>query len=421
MTESSDFLWAVLIFLLIFSGFFSGSETAMMAINRYRLRHMAKNGHQGAQKASRLLEEPEKLISLILIGNNFVNILASAIATLLAVRLMGEQGIVVSTILLTVVVLIFSEVTPKTLAAHYPERVAIPAAHILQFLLKILGPLVWCINTTSKYILILFSIKKPKNHNDELSRDELSTLLTETGGKISKHYQQMMLGVLDLETATVEDVMVPSKEVIGIDLEDDWETILKNLMHSQHTRLPVYRESLDRVVGMLHVRHLLVELSDKELTKESLLQQITEAYYIPESTSLFTQLQKFQENKCRMGLVVDEYGEVLGLATLDDILEEIVGEFTTDNNTVSRNVKTLEDGNLVVPGNISIRELNRLTGWDLPTDGPKTLNGLIIETLETIPASQTGVKISTHCMEILHVRNNTIRSVKLYLATEPTP
>lgn len=414
MAESSQTLWFILVFLLIFSGFFSGSETAMMAINRYRLRHMAKNGHQGALKASNLLEKPEKLISLILIGNNFVNILASAIATVLAVRLMGEQGVIISTIVLTIVVLLFAEVTPKTIAANHPERVALPAAHILKPMMWLLAPFVWCINGISKFILKCFSVKKKHNH-DELNREELTTLLQETGGKIPKHYLQMMLGVLDLETASVEDVMVPTNEVVGVDLEEDWESILRKLTHSQHTRLPVYRESLDRVVGILHVRHLLSELRKKDLTRNDLMQQVKEAYFIPETTSLLTQLQKFQHNKKRMGLVVDEYGEVLGLATLDDILEEIVGEFTTDSGAVSRNVKKLEDGSIVVPGNITIRELNRLTDWDLSTDGPKTLSGLIIEVLETIPQSQAGVEIEGKKMEVLQVRNNTIRSVKLYI------
>ncbi len=414
MTDSSHLLWFALIFLLIFSGFFSGSETAMMAINRYRLRHMSKQGHKGAQKAAQLLDEPEKLISLILIGNNFVNILASAIATVIAVRLMGEHGVILSTIVLTVVVLLFAEVTPKTIAAHHPEKVALPAAHILKPLLWILSPLVWCINGASKYIIKMFTVEKPDNH-DELNREELTTLLKETGGKIPKHYLQMMLGVLDLETATVEDVMVPTNEVIGIDLEESWENVLKKLTHSQHTRLPVYRENLDRVVGIIHVRHLLTKLKNtKSLTQDDLMEQVKEAYFIPETTTLLTQLQKFQKNKRRMGLVVDEYGEVLGLATLDDILEEIVGEFTTDSGSVSRNVQSLSDGSIVVPGNITIRELNRLTEWQLPTDGPKTLSGLIIETLESIPRSQTGVKIFDKKVEVMQVRNNTIRTVKIY-------
>jgi len=417
MTTMSDIplsvLFGILVFLILASGFFSASETSMMAINRYRLRHLAAKKHQGAQRVNQLLERPDRLIGVILLGNNFVNILASSIATVIAIELMGEAGIAIAAALLTVVILIFSEVTPKTIAAIHPEKVAFPVSLIIKPLLTILYPLVWVLNGIGNQLLKLFGISETDSNSHRLSSDELRTVVHEAGGIIPKRHQQMLLGILDLEKVTVEDIMVPRNEIIGIDLNASLETIADQLATSQHTRLPLYCDSIDNVVGMLHLRKSLRLFKHDELTKETLKKIARELYFVPEGTPLHTQLLNFQRLKRRIGLVVDEYGDIQGLVTLEDILEEIVGEFTTDPDALSLDIHPQGDNTFLVDGSITVRELNRTMQWHLPTDGPKTLNGLILDYLEVIPEVGTSFLLDGYPLEIVQMANKAVRIVRI--------
>jgi Mg2+/Co2+ transporter CorB len=406
-------LLSLIFFLILVSAFFSGSETGLISLNRYRLRHLASDGHAGARRAHELLKRPDRLIGLILLGNNFVNILASAISTILAIRLFGEDGVWIATAILTVVVLIFAEITPKTLAAMRPERFAFPATAILKPLGWVLTPLVLIFNTIPSAMMRLFGISQDALTEHSISREELRTVVNEAGAMIPLRHQKMLLGILDLEKATVEDIMVPRNEIVGIDLEDDWEQILKQLYNSQHTRLPVYRGDIDQVVGILHLRNFLGLQRKQEVTKGDLEQIVRESYFIPEATPLNTQLLNFQRQRRRIGLVVDEYGDIQGLVTLDDILEEIVGEFTTDPATSSRDIHPQQDGTFLVDGSANIRELNRIMQWELPTDGPKTLNGMITEYLETIPKAGTSLLLQGYPIEIVQTGANTIKTVRI--------
>lgn len=406
-------LVGILFGLIFLSAFFSGSETGLISLNRYRLRHLAKAGHRGAKRSSELLKRPDRLIGIILLGNNFVNILASALATVLAIRLFGEAGIWIATASLTVVILLFAEVAPKTLAALHPERIAFPASFILGPLLKAFYPLVMLINGISNGILRL--LKVPTNTDDphSLSSEELRTVVNEAGAMIPRRHQKMLLNILDLEKATVEDIMIPRNEVQGIDLDDDWSDIVQQLTHSQHTRLPVFRDGIDHVVGIVHLRNVLALQERSQLDIDNFAALIREPYFIPESTPLNTQLLNFQKQRRRMGMVVDEYGDIQGLVTLDDILEEIVGEFTTDPATSVKDVHEQDDGTFLVDGTANIRELNRLMKWHFPTDGPKTFNGLIIEYLETIPDPGTSLLIAGYPIEIVQTGANAIKTIKI--------
>jgi len=412
-------LFIILAFLIVLSGFFSGSETSLVSLNRYRLRHLTKIKHPGALRASRLLSRTDRLIGLILLGNNFVNILASSLATIIALRLMGEAGIAVATGLLTLVILIFAEVTPKTLAALHPERFAFPATFVLEPLLRILYPVVWVINLVANGLLKLLGIPVESGTIQALSSEELRTVVNEAGAMIPRRHQNMLLSILDMEKSTVEDIMVPRNEVAGIDLDQEWSEIKKHLFDSQHTRLPVYRGVIDNIVGIVHARNILRLFLEHDLTREHFMEAIREPYFIPEGTPLNTQLLNFQRERRRIGLVVDEYGDFLGLVTLEDILEEIVGEFTTDPSCIIREIHPQSDGSWLVDGATTIRELNRLLNWDLPTDGPKTLSGLIVEYLETIPEPDTSLRIAGHPIEIVQTASNTVKTARIYPDSPP--
>jgi len=403
-------LYAALIILIILSGFFSSSETGLMAINRYRLKHLANNGHRGARLAQKLLTRPDRLIGLILLGNNMVNILAASIATVIAIRLFGNNGIWISTLVMTVVVLIFAEVAPKTVAALHPERVAFPASYVLVVLLKLLNPVVWLVNSFANVLLKPFGVKTDVVALERLNREELRTLVNE-GGQISNDHQRMLINILDLEQASVEDVMVPRGEITGIDLDDDWEDILNQLTQTMYTRLPVFRENIDNVVGLLHIRTIISKLSQGGLEFEDLQRSVRRPYFVPEGTSLTKQLLEFQGKERRMALVVDEYGDIQGLVTLDDILEEIVGEYTAEGRGRSRTMRRLDDGNYLVDGSTSVRTLNRRLDWDLPYDEAHTVGGLLIEEMEVIPESKCSIKIGPHIMTIVEVRDNVIHKV----------
>ena len=407
-------LFGTLAFLIIASGFFSGSETGLMSLNRYRLRHLADQNKKGAKRALRLLSRPERLIGVILLGNNFVNILAASIASLIGLQLYGEKGVMIASIILTVVVLIFSEVTPKTLAALNPERFALPASYLLEPLLKILYPIVWLTNLAANGIFRLLGFSKAQVSQYDLSTEELRIVVNEAGTVIPQRHQQMLLNLLDLEKVTVEDIMVPRNEIIGIDLEDDWEKIMKDLHASQHTKLPVYEGDIDKIIGFLHLRKAIQIFKDPEgVNKDTLRKIIREPYFVPEGTPLNTQLLNFQREKRRIGLIVDEYGEILGLITMEDLLEEIVGEFTTDPSASSKDIHIQDDGSYLIDGSASVRELNKILEWDLPTEGPKTVNGLIIEYLEHIPDPGTSLIIADYPIEIVQTTNNTVKTVKI--------
>lgn len=403
-------LYIALAILIFLSGFFSSSETGLMSINRYRLRHMVNKGNRGAKLAQNLLRKPDRLIGLILLGNNLVNILAASIATIIAIRHFGDNGLWISTLVMTVVVLIFAELAPKTVAALHPEKIAVPAAFILTVLLKLLYPVVWVINSIVNQILKPFGIRTDVEMLERLNREELRTLVKE-GGQISNDHQRMLINILDLEQAVVDDVMVPRGEIVGIDLEDDWEDILQQLSQTIYTRLPVYRGTIDQIEGLLHIRSIIAKLSHSSLVFDDLKKSVRKPYFIPEGTSLTRQLLEFQQKERRMGLVVDEYGDIQGLVTLDDILEEIVGEYTSEGRERARVIRKLSDGSYLVDGTAGIRTLNRRTGWDLPYEDAHTLSGLLIEKLEAIPEGKTSIRIGMHVMTIVDIHDNMIQKV----------
>jgi len=405
-------LIGLLFVLLLLSAFFSGSETALMSLNRYQLRHKAREGHRGARLAEDLLGRPDRLIGLILLGNNLVNFSAASLVTLIAQDIGGKPAVAIGTGVFTLIVLVFSETAPKTLAALHPERVAFPAAMIYYPLLKITYPLVWLTNLCANGVLFLFGVRSGQNEIQALTREELRTVVHEAGSRISGRYRTMLLSILDLEKVTVDDVMVPHNEIIGIDLADTDEDIEAIISGSQHTRLPVYRDNIDQVVGVLHLRKL-ANLAKKELNKNTLKQLLTEPYFVPEGTPLSMQLVQFQRRRERIALVVDEYGDIQGIVTLEDILEEIVGEFTTDPADDGDDVIIEGADSFLVDATANIRELNRSQEWDLPTDGPKTLNGLIVELLETIPAPGTQLTVNGYPIEIVETDDYRVRSVRV--------
>jgi Mg2+/Co2+ transporter CorB len=403
--------------LILISGFFSGSETGMMALNRYRLKHLAQQGHKGATKAKALLDKPERLIGVILIGNNFVNIFASAIATVLAIKLYGDNGIAIATFLLTIIILIFAEVTPKTLAAFKPEKIAFVAAFALQPLLTILAPLVSLVNIFSNGLLKLIGVNLCDIEDGKLSREELRTVVAESATLIPRHHRRMLVSILDLEHVTVEDIMVPRNEIYGLDIEDDMDEILQQIRAGQHTRLPIFKGNVNQPLGILHMRKFgrFLAASD-EKNKANLLQYTDEPYYTLEDTPLHTQLNNFQSTKNRMALVVNEYGDVQGLVTVDDILEEIVGEFTTDYTTSSKDIHPIEDaiGHYIIDGTANLRDINKHLKWNLPTDGPKTLSGLIIDHLEFIPENSVSLRVGDYAIEVMQTRDNLVKTAKLF-------
>jgi Mg2+/Co2+ transporter CorB len=413
-------LTGILLLLIFCSAFFSSSETGMMSLNRYRLRHLVKSGHRGARKASILLERPDRLIGLILIGNNFVNILASAIATVIAVRLWGDAGIAIATVGLTLAILIFAEVSPKTLAALHPERIAFPAAYLLHPMLKVAYPLVWIINSITNGFLRLFGINVNEVGNEHLSTEELRTIVHEAGSLLPHRNQSMLLGVLELNEVTVNDIMIPRNEVEGIDLDLEMDQILELLSKTGHTRLPVYRGDINNIVGILHMRNLAQLIQQGNVTKPAIMQVVHEAYFVPESTPLQTQLLNFQKHSRRIGVVVDEYGDVEGIVTLEDILEEIVGELSNDQDETHQQIHPQEDGSFFIDGSAYIREVNKALHWNLPTDGPKTLNGLIMEILESIPDANVCLEVAGYRMETLQICDNLIKTVRVTKTTKAT-
>jgi Mg2+/Co2+ transporter CorB len=392
-----------------------------MSINRVRLQHQAEEGSKAALRILSLLERPDRLIGLILIGNNFVNILASAIATVLAVRIFGDAGVAIATGILTLVILIFAEVTPKTFAALYPERIAKPSSLILLPLLKIAYPLVWTTNLLSNGLLRLLGINPESSNRDRLTKEELRTLMMQSGHRIPARRHGMLLSILDLEKVQVDEIMVPRGEIIGLDLTDEVDELVNQLHSTQHTRLPVFTEEIENLIGILHARTALKLLDDPDLLsnetefKNRLIELCEEPYFIPQSAALHTQLYNFQKERERLAVVVDEYGEIEGLVTIDDILEEIVGEFTTDHiQETSPDVHPQDDGTYIIDGSATVRDLNRILEWELPTDGPRTASGLIVELLEFIPESSLGIAYDDYRLEVLAIQDNRVRSIKAW-------
>ena len=408
-------LFAALAGLLILAAFFAGSETALMSLNRYRLRHRASEGSRGARLAEALLKRPDRLIGLILLLSTLVNVAAPMLVGFIALKLGGEFLVAFGAALLAFVLLIFCEVAPKTYGALHPESLALPAAFIYTPLLFVLYPFVWFTNLLANGVLRMFGVSRQVAANS-LSSEELRTVVAEAGAMIPRRHQQMLVSILDLENATVEDIMVPRNEIVGIDIDDDWDRIMEQLRQSQHTRLPVYQGEIDRIIGLLHMKQVVHELARGHLDMETLTAaaQAREPYFVPSGTTLNMQLLNFQRNKRRMAFVVDEYGDIQGLVTIEDILEEIVGEFTTDPATMMhKDVRAEADGSYVASASATIRALNRSMRWNLPTDGPKTLNGLIVEFLETIPEPGTTLKMSDYMLEVLQTGDNAIKTVRI--------
>ncbi|MBB5187305.1 Mg2+/Co2+ transporter CorB [Zhongshania antarctica] len=387
----------------------------MMSLNRYRLRHRAKSGHRGAKRASKLLEEPDSLISTILIGNNLVNNLAASIATILAIRMYGDNAVVPASILLTLVFLIFAEIIPKTIAAYKSEAVAYTVSHVLLPLKSLLFPVIWMVSHVTHFVLRLTRIEK-NDGSEHIGLEELRTIVGEAGHLIPKHHKGMLMNILDLEQITVDDIMIPRNEVFGIDIDANTDTIIRKLRDAEFTRIPVYQNDIDNIVGILHQRDIINSVDEQgRVQRDALLQAIRDPYFIPEGTPLNTQLFNFQKQKRRLGIVVDEYGVMQGIVTLEDLLEEIVGEFTSNLSTDTEDIIHQADGSYLVDGTTTVRDINKIMKWELPTDGPKTLNGLLLEKLESFPEASVGVSIGRYRFEIIEMKGNLIQSVRAYI------
>lgn len=404
----------VLIFLILLASFFSGAETSMIALNRYRLRNLARKKNRAAQRAQKLLAQPDRMLGVVLIGNTCANIIASAVATIIAEHYFGEASIPIVMGILTFAVLVFAEVTPKTLAAIYPERLAFPATIPLLILLKLFYPLVWLVNAFSNRLLKLFGVNVAAHKHEHLNLEELRTLVYEAGGKIPAGHKQMLLQLLDLEHVCVEDIMIPRAVVVGIDLSDPWDEIMQQLAHTQYTRIPVYQNDMSEIRGLLHARQIMHLIAQEKFTKETLSTVLQTPYYIPEGTLLNVALLNFRRNKVRTGFVVNEYGEFIGLITLEDILEEIVGEFTTDSAAQYKDIYPQVDGTYLVNGSVTMRELNRNMNWHFKLAGPKTLSGQIIEYLQTIPEPGISLRLDGYPIEIVQMQDNKVKTARIF-------
>lgn len=409
-------LLSALVVLLALSGFFSLSETAMMAANRFRLRHLAQSGHRGADKALQLLNQTDKMLGVILLGNNLVNSAAATLVSVIAIDLFGEEkwALGAGTLAVTFVILVFSEITPKIIGATYADRLAIVLGYVLTPLLRLFYPVVWFINLFASGLLSLLRLT-PKNSGETLllSPEELRSLVLESSHAIPQKHHAILSSLFDLSAITVEDVMTPRGNIEILDLDRPWEEVRTQLATSHHSRLPVCRESMDQLVGVLPVRRLLASIGDPQFDESALLQQLQAPYYIPAGTAVFSQLTFFQENRQRIGFVVDEYGDILGLLTLEDIIEEFVGDFTTTLPGLGQTLSWSQEGTVIVEGARLLRDLNRMLGLDFPLDGPKTLNGLILEHFQDIPESGLSIKLGDVAAEILQTQDRSVVTVCL--------
>lgn len=405
-------------FLLCLSAFFSSAETGMMALNRFKLKHLVKQRNKSAIRANKLLQRPDRLLGIILIGNNFVNILAAALTTILCLRLFGDSGVLIGSIILTMIVLIFAEVTPKTFAANYSEKVALPSSLILKFLQKLLYPLVWIVNFFSNSILKLLGVKE-KESEEDLSPEELKSILENSGDLIPSRYQEMLLSVLELDKISIDEIMIPKNEIIGIDLSKDIEEIGEFLKDSKKEFFPIFDQNLDDIKGIINLYGINSFLSSQKKDTESLLQNSEEVYFALENTSLNIQLNNFQKDKKKIAVVLDEYGSVKGMVDIKDILEEIVGELSDPHEEVKIDIKEQKDGSYLIDAGISAREVNKRLGWDLPLTGPKTLNGLILENTETIPEANISLEIENYLIETVLIKDNMIKFAKVRKLESP--
>lgn len=402
--------------LLVISAFFSIAETSMMALNRYRLRHLVKEGSRAARLTSELLGNTDKLLGVILLGNNLVNAASATLATVITVRLVGdsEWALSIATLAVTFLILVFAEITPKVIGASYSEHIALPASFVLSPLLKLVYPIVWFVNLFVATLLWLFRLKPHEAEETPLSAEELRTLVMEGGHYIPAKHRNILGNLFELEDITVDDVMTTRSQIEAIDIDAPIDEIRDRLATTNHTRLIVCAGSLDNVIGILHMRKVLHQTRSSELSRETLQEVLREPYFVPEGTPLFTQLQNFQENHRRLGLVVDEYGEMQGLITLEDILEEIVGEFTSNSPSRGGLIVTEDDGSILVEGRTPLRLLNRKFALNFPLDGPKTINGLILEQLEDIPEPGTSLKINDCPVEIVQTQDRMVRMVRIF-------
>jgi Mg2+/Co2+ transporter CorB len=418
--------WMVgaLVLLLVISGFFSIAETSMMAINRYRLKHMVAQGHGGAKRVEELLKRTDRLLGAILIGNNVVNALIATVCGLISYQLFGQGrvgwAVTVSTLAASFLIIVFSEITPKVIGATYPEKLAPPLAYVLAPVQWLLQPGVWFVNLFVQPLLLLIGIRPGENTEVlKLSPEEVRTLVLESSTFMPKKHMSILMNLFDAGAVTVQDIMVPRARIESIKLEDEIDTIAHQLATSYHQRLPMFRDALGEVVGVLHLRRVLAPLREGTLDKALLESLALQPYFVPASTPVLAQLQYFQENRERMALVIDEYGELMGLVTLEDILEEIIGKFTTSLPSAAGTLAWDERGTAAAEGTTPVRELNRTLGLSLPTDGPKTLNGLILEHLQDIPEADVSIKIGNVPMEIVHAQGRTVKTVRIFRPAEP--
>ncbi len=410
---SAGTLIALLVLLLLISAFFSGSETALLTLNRYRLRHKARQGHLGARLAERLLARPDRLISLILIGSNIANTLATALVTLVALRIGGPAGVAVASIGLAFVIMVFTDVMPKTLGALRSEAFGLPAAVVYYFLLKATLPVVWFITAISNALLRLFGVRPDHVNQHHLTLEELRTLVTDAGTKLPRRRQRMLMSILELEDMTVDEIMIPDNELVGIDLDGEWHEIATTISTSRHSRLPVFQGSIENLIGILYIRKLVLASADT-LDKATIESTMDEPFFIPEGTSLHSLLAQFRRSRQRTAFVVDEYGDIQGQVTIEDLLEEILGEFSSNGEEVPEEVRREEKSDAwLVSAGINVRALNRMMNWHLPTDGPTTLNGLILEQLETFPVCGTTLKLNGYPVEVTETGDNVIRTVRI--------
>ena len=408
-------LFFAVFLLIVICAFFASTETALMSLNRYRLRHQVQQGNRSAKLTERLLAQPDRLIGVILLGSTFANVGVATLTTLLTLQLYDESGLVIASGVASILMFILGELAPKTFGALHPQRLALASSWIYVVLDKVLYPIIWCANFAANNLLRLLGVTKQQASHHSLSTDEIRTIVAEASNQISKSHQRMLVSILDLEKITVEDIMIPRNNIDAINAADEWDDILEQLRSSMHTRLPVYEDTLDNVIGILHLKTVAKNLAHGDLDKETLisLAKAREPFYVPAGTSLNTQLNNFQVNRRRIALVVSEYGDIQGLITLEDLLEEIVGEFTTDTSALHRDIHQEAHGSFVVSGSINVRTLNRRLGWTLPTDGPRTLNGLIFEHLESIPEPGTSLKLGTYAIEIIQMVDNVVKMARL--------
>ncbi len=413
MQLSINTLFIILFLLLLVSAFFSSSEIGMFSLNRYRLRFLVKKKNKRAIRVNQILTRPDRLLGVVLIGSTLANILAEMVATLIGQRLYGDLGVAVATVILAVIILIFAEMAPKTFAAMHPEKIAFLLSWPLRILLIIFSPIVRLLSWIANIVLRMIGVKLSQVTKEALTGEELRLVVHEAGLLLPIEHKTMLLSLLDLEQATVEDIMVPKAEIVGINLDQSWHDLIEQLETAQHTRIPLYRGRIDNLIGMIHLREVLNLVLEEEFNLTRLLEIAEVPYFIPEATPLNIQLLNFQKMKRRSCFVVDEYGDLQGLVTMEDILEEIVGEFTTDVAALSKDITLQEDGSVIVDGSITIRTLNRILSWQLPFIGPRTLSGLVIEYLGYIPPSDCCVRIDNYQLEILKISDNMIKSIRM--------